>query len=460
MATPIRPKDYRKETCTPISSECVIWDGPDIPCLDLCKGDSIEKVTYDLAIEVCNILDALSLEGVDVSCFFNDSCKPKTFEEFLQFIVDTLCDFKNQVSELRPFTCNSLSSCNIILTDCNRQQVTLPLYGTGTNVFTYLFGKICELQANITNINTQITNINNTINSILNTLNNLTTGSGSFTSLSVTNCIKEGAINNSSELSTYLNVVGIRICTLYNTLFGNPTTSSPITGSWTCIDNSYFNINTSFNNLLGLVSSLNQLINELCQAFGRVEADIQVINENISTLETNIENCQCNCPKTVRVIAKYLPTFNNQTNSYNYNNIQIQVFPPSSWSVSSIQTDATNNNTGLVLVDGVAQISNTIPVNVTNTPTYQFQINGSLFTTGLDSYGCISKSSFMLGNRLVYSRNPYIDISLMIILTSGTTSCTIYKQLTVPMEWCLCGYVENVEFIEYDTYNRLNPSSF
>ena len=27
--------------CDPISSNCVVWQGPDLPCVEICTGDTI-----------------------------------------------------------------------------------------------------------------------------------------------------------------------------------------------------------------------------------------------------------------------------------------------------------------------------------------------------------------------------------------------------------------------------------
>ena len=52
MALPIKAKDTQ-EGCNPMSSNCVLWQGPDIPCINLCKGDSISDITAKLAEELC-----------------------------------------------------------------------------------------------------------------------------------------------------------------------------------------------------------------------------------------------------------------------------------------------------------------------------------------------------------------------------------------------------------------------
>ena len=59
--------------CDPISSNCVIWQGPDIACIDLCKGDTISIVVAKLAEKLCDIIDATcecnpDLSGLDLKC--------------------------------------------------------------------------------------------------------------------------------------------------------------------------------------------------------------------------------------------------------------------------------------------------------------------------------------------------------------------------------------------------------
>ena len=38
------PINKKNGPCDPISSNCVIWQGPDLPCVDICYGDSISAV--------------------------------------------------------------------------------------------------------------------------------------------------------------------------------------------------------------------------------------------------------------------------------------------------------------------------------------------------------------------------------------------------------------------------------
>lgn len=59
--------------CDNISSNCVIWQGPDIPCIDLCTGDTISEVSAKIGNKVCQIItDGVSanpsLTGLEIGC--------------------------------------------------------------------------------------------------------------------------------------------------------------------------------------------------------------------------------------------------------------------------------------------------------------------------------------------------------------------------------------------------------
>jgi len=83
--------------CNNISSNCVIWQGPDISCIDLCNGDSISDVTAKLATKVCDMItngvDANpNLSGLDLTCLNIAGTTPTTLVPVLQAMVTQICD--------------------------------------------------------------------------------------------------------------------------------------------------------------------------------------------------------------------------------------------------------------------------------------------------------------------------------------------------------------------------------
>ena len=47
---------------TSTSSNCVIWQGPDIPCLNLCNGDTVSSVIAKMGESLCDIVNGINTQ--------------------------------------------------------------------------------------------------------------------------------------------------------------------------------------------------------------------------------------------------------------------------------------------------------------------------------------------------------------------------------------------------------------
>ena len=92
-ALPSNIDKYRKSGCMPVSASCVTWDGPNIPCIDLCNGDTIDVVIYEMAKILCDITEnVLDVSSLDFECLIEGSqCPPDTLLETLQLIISQIC---------------------------------------------------------------------------------------------------------------------------------------------------------------------------------------------------------------------------------------------------------------------------------------------------------------------------------------------------------------------------------
>jgi len=91
----MKPLNFDNSPCTPTSSNCVIWAGPDLKCINLCRGDSITDVVEKLAKELCAILDTLDINSYDLDCFNLVSCAPSTFTDLINFLILKVCELEN-----------------------------------------------------------------------------------------------------------------------------------------------------------------------------------------------------------------------------------------------------------------------------------------------------------------------------------------------------------------------------
>lgn len=87
----MKPLNNDDPGCNYTTSNCVIWQGPDIECIKLCKGDTVSDVVFKLATELCRIMDILDITSYDLSCFNLTTCKPDDFEQLIQFLIGRIC---------------------------------------------------------------------------------------------------------------------------------------------------------------------------------------------------------------------------------------------------------------------------------------------------------------------------------------------------------------------------------
>jgi hypothetical protein len=159
-----------KEGCTPMSSSCVIWNGPDIPCIDLCSGDSIEKVVYNLATVLCEITEGvLDVTTLDFKCLvLSGQSEPTTLLATIQKIIDKVCE-----------TPTSGGTGGVVVPPTPIPLPTCLYYTQGGDTITqllpdaysqYLATKICAILSTITTVNLAISTLNTRLTTLENTV--------------------------------------------------------------------------------------------------------------------------------------------------------------------------------------------------------------------------------------------------------------------------------------------------
>ena len=162
--------------CDNISSNCVIWQGPDIACIDLCSGDTISEVTKKIADKVCAIItDGVTanpnLTGLDLTCLNIQGTTPTTLVPVLQAMVVQIC--ANSVSGGGGV---ATTSSAMFVAQSNLPIMTLPAClqyndASGNPVTelrldafaTLIANQVCTNLSSINIINTTLTSLNSRI---------------------------------------------------------------------------------------------------------------------------------------------------------------------------------------------------------------------------------------------------------------------------------------------------------
>ena len=150
----MKPLNLDNSPCSPTSSNCIIWQGPDIPCIKLCTGDTISDVVFKLATELCIIIDELNVSNYDLTCFASTACPPADFQALIQFLINQICASTGtqvlQSTSTCPDCVVSVAPCFIVGTTTTMQLV---------DYVQLIANQICSLISQITTINNQIDNL-------------------------------------------------------------------------------------------------------------------------------------------------------------------------------------------------------------------------------------------------------------------------------------------------------------
>jgi hypothetical protein len=224
--------NHTKDGCVTTSSNCVIWQGPDLTCINLCKGDTVSDVVAKLATELCDLMDEANISNYDLSCLDLPS-DPTNSTQLIQIIVNRICSIENEIDSINSGGGGGTSSgcpddCNLTLPDCLRY--TNPATGglvTSTSLtnFVQLLGnRICTIISEIDIINNSIDQINETIIDLTDRVEILESGSTNPNPGAQSN-VDIQCINNqtSTPINTAVQTIASQFCNLIN--FGTGTTS-------------------------------------------------------------------------------------------------------------------------------------------------------------------------------------------------------------------------------------------
>lgn len=156
----MKPLNLDNKPCSPISSNCVIWQGPDIPCIKLCTGDTVSDVIAKLATELCTVLDILNVTNYDLSCFNLTACGPNDFQALIQFLIEQICALQNPTTSSTTDTTKSdplvtVADC-FVIGGITVMTVSQYAQAIGTKVCS-LIDQIATIQASITSLDIRVT---------------------------------------------------------------------------------------------------------------------------------------------------------------------------------------------------------------------------------------------------------------------------------------------------------------
>lgn len=159
----------KSSTCSVLSSNCVIWHGADIPCIGLCKSDTLTDVILKLGELVCNIEGRAGDITVNTECLGSGSVTWENYNDLIQYLTDRLCNLYTIVNDIVIPTPISLTADVATCLQAAAGGATLGVVEyaelIGTTLCTAL-SDITTLESTVSTHSTQITTINNTLSTL------------------------------------------------------------------------------------------------------------------------------------------------------------------------------------------------------------------------------------------------------------------------------------------------------
>ena len=171
-------------TCVPTSSNSVVWDGPDIECIQLCRGDRITDVIYKLATELCSLKNNLDVTKLNFEDFELGKCGLDTTIDFLQFLLDEIAKLKGDTNVS---TSDALAEDpgSVVIKDTGWFKTIKNIYGEYANVISYdefaqkTIALTTQNQKNVKTANESISSLTTLVSSLNEQIEQITNGTNS-----------------------------------------------------------------------------------------------------------------------------------------------------------------------------------------------------------------------------------------------------------------------------------------
>ena len=185
--TPTNSGQY-KLPCNPTSSNCVSWEGPDLPCISLCKGDSVTDTVYKAAVVLCAVKEELNLSNLDLQNIF-DVCAAcpepeKTLKNILQLLINKIKTLEELIDDLDGSangeeTTIRIASC-FRTTDSSGDTITELSHTDYTKAIGL---QVCEVLTDLAGINTRLNGLEDDVDDLKDRVQILETGDNGLDAL-------------------------------------------------------------------------------------------------------------------------------------------------------------------------------------------------------------------------------------------------------------------------------------
>lgn len=149
-----------------MSTRCIVWNGPSVPCLEICNGDVLSEVVHTIATKVCDLNSQLDLSAVDLTCLIdNTPPEHKDVKTIIQLLLDNQCTLKQLIDDFTPGDANITLNLNL---RCLKQfdQFGNEVPQNLNQTFQSIINQVCTNKTDITNLQATTNDLQNQIDNL------------------------------------------------------------------------------------------------------------------------------------------------------------------------------------------------------------------------------------------------------------------------------------------------------
>ena len=378
--------------CTPVSSNCVIWQGPDIACIDLCNGDTVSDVVAKLATKLCEIIDAScacdpDLTGLDFKCLTAPTSEDLVTT--LQLFVDEICELKSDESDVK-IADLALPECLYYRDGREGNLVTaLPL----SEWAAYIGTQLCSVISSLTTINQNFKNLSARVATLEACVLPCTPNSESDFTV-VSSCLFKG---REVSISTLILAIEQELCKQITAVGSTTEINGAIAAQGVSSSGKRLSVMGTLGDIDGWIASPKNLAESNTNQW-------KLLND----LYTAVSDIQEALPKNCGA-ADFVFTYNTLDTSGNG------------------VPDAINLNfQSTKIPEGFTDCNGSTTVTITDS-------NGTTVTSNINVSGLISSSSGVNINIEKLNRLSSLNLSIPFCVTDGNSQCADRQQVIIPL---------------------------
>lgn len=164
-------KNSKTSGCIESFSSCTVWNGVNIPCLNIETGDCLNDVIFNIADKICEALQPIDLSNISLQCLIDKlgivEPSEKTIPSILQILIDNDCKLYDLIKLVESKIINPNTILNLDL----KCLVTRDIFGTIPQVTQLqldqlLIDKVCSLQTRVGDLEIKVIDLQNQIDNI------------------------------------------------------------------------------------------------------------------------------------------------------------------------------------------------------------------------------------------------------------------------------------------------------